>query len=67
MSCATFDGKVMCILVKARSYATHEGKVVCDLRVQVAHEGSSFVECACGVGMELTGLEIMLSAELSTW
>ena len=28
MSCATFEGKVMCILVKARSYATSEGKVV---------------------------------------
>ena len=63
----TFDSKVMCVLVRARLYATHEGKVVCDLRVQVIHEGSIFVECACGVGMELTGLDMMSSAELNTW
>ena len=56
----------MRILVNVRLYATHEGKVVCDLRVQVAHEGISYVECTCGVEMELTRLDMMSSAELST-
>ena len=44
-----------------------EGKFVCDLGVQVAHEGSSYNECARGVGMKLTGLDMMSSAELNTW
>ena len=53
--------------LEARSYATLEGKVVCDLGVQVAHEGNSYVEYASGVGVELIGLDTMSSAELNTW
>ena len=47
----TFKGKVMCVLVKARSCATFDGKIVRVLEVQVAHVGSSYVECARGVGL----------------
>ena len=67
VSCATFEGKVVCVLVKASSCATSEGKVVCDLGVQVAHEGNSYVECACGIGVEPNGLDTMSSTELNTW
>ena len=60
--------------MKVRSHAIPEGKVVatfgskvvCNLGVQVAHEGSSYVEYARGVGIELTGLDMMLSVELDT-
>ena len=52
--------------LKARSYATFGGKVVCDLGVQVAHEGNSYVECVHRVGIDLIGLDMMSSAELST-
>ena len=52
--------------LEARSCATSEGKVVCGLGVQVAHEGSSYVEYTYRVGMELTGLDVMSSAELNT-
>ena len=52
--------------MKARSYVTFRSKVMCDLGVQVDHEGSSFVECACRVGMEPTKLDMMSSTELST-
>ena len=50
----------------ARSYATFGGKVVCDLGIQVAHEGSSYVEFACE-RIDLTGLDMVLSAEMDTW
>ena len=43
----------MCISMEARSYAISGSKVLCNLRVQIAHEGSSYVECACGVEVEL--------------
>ena len=66
VSCANFEGKVVCILVKVRSCVTFEGKVVCVLGVKVAHEGSSYIECARGVGIELIGLDTMSSAELNT-
>ena len=63
---ATFEGKVVCVLVKVRSCATFEGKVVCVLGIQVDYEGSSYVECACRVGVELIGLDTTSSAELKT-
>ena len=66
VSCATFECKVMCISVRARSYTIPGSKVVCNLSVQVAHEGSSYVECACGVEMELIRLDMMSSAKLNT-
>ena len=50
--------------LKARSYETLGGKVVCDLGVQVARKGSCYVECAHGVGIDLIGLDIMSSVEL---
>ena len=62
----TFDSKFVCVLVIARLYATPEGKVVCNLGVQVAHEGSSYVECARRVGIDLIRLDMMSSAELNT-
>ncbi len=65
-SCATFECKVMCISMKARSYVIPLSKVVYDVSVQVAHEGSSYIECGCGIEMDLTGLDMMLSAELNT-
>ena len=58
MLCATFECKVMYIPVWTRSYAIPGSKAVCDLSVQVANEGSSYVECACGVEMELVGLDV---------
>ena len=61
------EGEVICDHLKVRSCATLRGKAMCDLRVQVAHEGSSYIECACGVGVELIGLDMMSSAELNTW
>ena len=66
MSCATFECKVMCVSMETRSYAISGSKVVYDLRVQVSHEGSSYVECACRVEMELNRLDMMSSAELNT-
>ena len=65
VSCATLECKVMCISMETRSYAILGSKVVCDLRVQVAHEGSNYIECTCIVEMELTELDIMLSMELN--
>ena len=56
----------MCISVRARLYAIPGSKVVCDLSVQVAHEGSNYVECACGVEMGLTGLDMVSSVGLNT-
>ena len=56
----------MYVLMKVRSHATFGGKVVCDLGVQVAHEGSCYVECARGIRIDLIGLDLMSSAELST-
>ena len=62
----TFESKVEYVLVKARLCVTFEGKVVCVFGVQVAHEGHSYVECACKVGVEVIGLDTMSSAELNT-
>ena len=53
VSCATFECKVMSISIKTKSYAISGSKVVCDLGIEVAHEGSSYVECTCGVEVEL--------------
>ena len=44
-------------------------KVVCILEVQVAHVGSSYVECAHGVGsdhVKMIGLDMMSSAMWNT-
>ena len=71
----TLGGDLTWTLVSGRPRATLHGvscpipvsRVVCDLNAQVAHEGSSYVECARGVGMVLTGLDVMSSAGLNTW
>ena len=40
-------------------------KVVCDLGIQVAYEGISYVECTCGVEVELgqTRHDVVCGAE----
>ena len=61
-SYATPESKVVCDLWRqgrvqpliARLCVTFGGNVVCDLGVQVAHESSSYVECACRVGIDWT-------------
>ena len=53
LSCATFECKVMSISMEMKSYAISGSKVVCDLGIQATHEGSSYIECACGVELEL--------------
>ena len=45
VSCAIFECKVICVSMETRSYAISRSKVVYDLGIQVAHEGSSYVEC----------------------
>ena len=44
VSCATFACKVISISMETRSYAISGSKVMCDRGIQVAHEGSSYVE-----------------------
>ena len=48
--------------VMARSYATFGDKVVCDLGIQVAHEGSSYVECARRVAIDWTRHDVKYEA-----
>ena len=52
VSCATSEYKVMRVL-ETRSCVIPASRVLCDLDAQVAHEGSSYVECAYGVEVEL--------------
>ena len=59
--------EVVCDLVKEGRVQPCEGKVVCDLKVYVAHVGNSCVECAYGVGVGPVGLDMMSSTELNTW
>ena len=66
VSCATFECKVICVSMETGSYAISGSNVVHDLGIQVAHEGSSYVECACGVEMGLTGLDMVSSTGLNT-
>ena len=63
--CATSECKVMCVL-ETRLRAIPASRVMCDLNAQVAHEGSSYVECA-RTGVVLTSLDVMSSAGLNTW
>ena len=53
VSCVTFECKVMSISMETRSYVISGSKVVCDLGIQVAHEGNGYVEYTCGVEVEL--------------
>ena len=50
----------------ARSYTTFGGKAVCDLGIQVAHEGNSYIGFACR-RIDLIGLDMVLSAVRNTW
>ena len=52
--------------LETMSCATSDSKVVCDLGVQVAHEGYCYVEFAYGIGIDLIGLDMMSSTELDT-
>ena len=49
--------------VMARSYATFGDKVVCDLGIQVAHEGSSYVESTCGERKDWTRHDVECGVE----
>ena len=56
----------MYISMRARSYAIPRSKVVCDLRVQIAHDGCCYIEFACRGRIDMIRLDMMSSTELDT-